>query len=349
MRVYNTPGLSYDDLLIAPDYSDIESRSDIDLKTRITKNVHLDMPLVSSPMDTVTWTEMAKVIGQQGGIGFLHRYCSIEDQVDAASSVKKSLSAIKSTVCVFGAAVGIKGDYLERAQELEKEGANVILIDVAHADHKMVVGALRALRDTLEVDILVGNVATGEAATRLIMEGADGIRAGIGSGSHCTTRLAAGVGIPQASAVDSVVQACFEHDVPVCADGGIRFPGDAAKAIGLGASTIMCGSVLAGTTQSPGNVTVHGYGPTARKYKEYRGMASHNAKQEDDRPVNNIEGVSTLVPYKGVVYSILDEFLDGIRSGMSYVGARDLNEMHRKCTFVLVTPNANHLHKRNGI
>lgn len=341
MRVYNTPALSYDDLLIAPDYSEVPSRADVDLSTYVTKNVKLDIPLVSAPMDTVTGPEMCNALGAMGGMGFLHRYCSLEEQVAMAKAVDAGIT--------FGAAVGIRGDYLERAMELEANGASVILLDVAHADHKDVVEALQELKRYVEVDILVGNVATPEATGRLIMNGADGIRVGIGSGSHCTTRLQAGVGVPQASAVDACYQVTEQEGVPLCADGGIVFPGDAAKAIGLGAHTFMSGTILAGTNQTPGPVSIHGYGTTEKRFKEYRGMASYNAKQSDNRPTEHLEGVSTLVPYRGDVQNIVSSFMDGIRSAMSYVGAQTIDEFHKKCIFLMVTPNANHLHKRNGM
>lgn len=346
MKVYNTPGLSYDDILIAPEYSEIESRSEIDLSTKVTRNVRLRIPLVSAPMDTVTGIDMAVALGRAGGMGFLHRYCTVDEQVDMAQNVY----AQTEDGDVFGAAVGVTGDYLERAQELERNGASVILIDVAHADHKLVGDAVDTLKATItEADIMVGNVATQEAAARLVMRGVDGVRVGIGNGSHCTTRLAAGVGVPQASAVDAAVSVCYEQGVPVCADGGILYPGDAAKALGLGASTVMCGSVFAGTLESPGGVNVQGFGPTARRFKEYRGMASHNAKVQDDREANNIEGVATMISYRGEVGPIIEDFLAGIRSGMSYTGASDLGEFYRRCVFVMVTANANHLGKRGGM
>jgi len=328
--------LDYDDVLLVPTYSILDTRKDVVLHTRITRNVELRLPLVSAPMDTVTEWEMAEALALRGGMGFIHRYNTPLEQA-------KHVRRVTCQDLQVGAAVGVVGDYQERAQLLAGANVTVFLVDVAHGDHKLVMDAIQWLKKNYpHIDVLAGNVATPIGAKHLIAAGADGLRVGIGSGAHCTTRIETGVGVPQLSAVQDCVAV---STVPVCADGGIRFAGDAVKALAAGASTVMCGNVLAGTTEAPGHVHVSGYGTIEQKFKEYRGMASHNAKIADRRDPEHVEGISKMIPFKGPVDIIIKNFEDGIRSGCSYLGAQDLANLRKHAQFIEVTPSVGHISK----
>jgi IMP dehydrogenase len=334
--------LHYDDVLIRPEYSDIETRKAISLRTKVTRNVHLDIPIVTAPMDTVTEYTMAHKIAELGGMGVIHRYMSPEIQM---SHVQEATVGHNNPVA---AAIGVRGDFADRAYKLVAAGAAVLVIDVAHADHKFVYEALKFLKhdpDFVHVDIMVGNIATGMAADNLCNAGADGLRVGVGPGAHCTTRIETGVGYPQLSAVYETATVAKTYGVPVCADGGIRFAGDIVKALAAGASTIMSGSLFAATEESPGDLLMIGFGNDRKKVKEYRGMASYNAKIKDNRDGDHVEGISQFIPYKGLVKDIVRNLTDGIRSGISYVGAHDIADLQHKAHFVQVSPTDNHLPK----
>jgi len=335
--------LNYDDVLIIPQYSTIETRKGIDLITKATKRVKIKIPIITAPMDTVTEGTMASTIGALGGLGVIHRYCTIEEQQDHVITGLLGGGPV-------AAAIGVRGDWQQRAENLAAVGALVLVIDVAHADHKFVHNALMHLKTDSgfrTIDIMVGNIATASAAERLAELGADGLRVGVGPGAHCTTRVETGVGYPQLSAIIDITETLDKRSlkVPICADGGIRFAGDVVKALAAGASTIMAGSLFAATKESPGDIMMVGYGAARQKVKEYRGMASYNAKIQDNRNGEHIEGISKFLPYRGPVEEIIRNLQDGIRSGLSYVGANNLTELRSLAQFVQVSATDNHLPK----
>jgi IMP dehydrogenase len=327
---------TFDDLQIIPKYSEVESRSQCNLTTRFTKQYKLGTPLVSSPMDTVTEYNMALAIASHGGVGILHRFMSIEKQ---SNQVRK----IKEQEKLVSAAIGATGDYKERAQELVNAGAIVLLIDVAHGNTKQVRDAITWCKQNLPgyVDVIAGNVATYEGARNLAQWGADAIRVGIGNGSLCETRIRTGIGIPQVTALIESIRAVEETgiDVPIIADGGIKMTGDVAKALSLGADSIMIGSLLAGTRESPGEIQRMGMWPNEQLFKKYRGSASAEVKQVHGLEEKNVEGNSKLIPYKGKVERIISDISDGVRSAMSYVDATTIEEFQAKSEHVLITQN----------
>jgi IMP dehydrogenase len=327
---------TFDDIQIIPKYSEVESRSQCNLTTRFTKQYKLGTPLVASPMDTVTEYNMAIAIASHGGVGILHRFMSIEKQ---SNQVRK----IKEQEKLVSAAIGATGDYKERAQELVNAGAIVLLIDVAHGNTKQVRDAITWCKQNLPnyVDVIAGNVATYEGARNLAQWGADAIRVGIGNGSLCETRIRTGIGIPQVTALIESIRAVEESgiDVPIIADGGIKMTGDVAKALSLGADSVMIGSLLAGTRESPGEIHRMGMWPNEQLFKKYRGSASAEVKQVHGLEEKNVEGNSKLIPYKGKVERIISDIGDGVRSAMSYVDATTIEEFQAKSEHVLITQN----------
>jgi IMP dehydrogenase len=234
------------------------------------------------------------------------------------------------------AAVGVTGDYMERAQELVNNGCNVLLIDVAHGHHKLVKEAMRRIKNETNVEVIAGSIATKRAAEHLIEWGADALRVGIGNGSLCETRIRTGVGVPQVSALIDVCSVANDNSVPVISDGGVRYVGDVAKSLGLGANSVMVGSLLSGTKETPGEIIKQGEWPNERLYKKYRGSASLDSKL-DRGESNNVEGNSKIVEYKGKVFRIISDIRDGLRSSFSYVGADNLLDFQAKCKFVRTT------------
>ena len=327
---------TFDDIQIIPAYSEVESRSQCNLTTRFTKQYKLGTPLVASPMDTVTEYNMAIAIASHGGVGIVHRFMSIEKQ---ANQVRK----IKEQEKLVSAAIGATGDYKERAQELVNAGAIVLLIDVAHGNTKQVRDAITWCKQNLPnyVDVIAGNVATDDGAKNLAKWGADAIRVGIGNGSLCETRIRTGIGIPQVTALIESIRAVEESgiDVPIIADGGIRMTGDVAKALSLGADSVMLGSLLAGTRESPGEIHRMGIWPNEQLFKKYRGSASAEVKQVHGLEEKNVEGNSKLIPYKGKVERIVSDISDGVRSAMSYVDATTIEEFQAKSEHILITQN----------
>ncbi|SCG85767.1 IMP dehydrogenase [Methanobacterium congolense] len=464
-KLKNAPtGYTFDDFLMVPSASTVEPK-DIVTKTRISRNYNINIPVISSPMDTVTEAEMAIALAQEGGLGVIHRNMTINEQVEEVKKVKRSgdltirdvitispESSIKEAneimdeeeisglpvvdngrvigiisrrdikpiinadahkkvadvmteevvtvtesatpeealdvayenkverlpVVEDGAIVGIvtikdilerkelpnasrdrKGRFLvaaaagpfdlERAMALDEAGADIIAIDCAHGHNMDVVKFSRTMNENIDADLLVGNIATKEAAEDLIAQGVDGLKVGIGPGSICTTRIIAGVGVPQLTAVSDVADVAREYDVPVIADGGLRYSGDAAKAIGVGADAVMLGSLLAGTHEAPGEVVIM----NGRKFKQYRGMGSLGAMtggvgagtdryfQEVKGPMKHSklvpEGVEGVVPYKGPVDEVIFQLIGGLKSSMGYCGAKDIQAMKENAKFVRIT------------
>jgi IMP dehydrogenase len=332
--------LTFDDVLLVPRRSTVRSRQDVSLRTRLTRNLSLDIPVVSANMDTVTEAEMALVMAHLGGIGILHRFMSVEDQVDQVQMVKKEGQGLK-----VGAAVGTDHDLLDRADALAAAGIDVLVLDIAHghADHAL--QAVTSLKRHLpSMEVIAGNVATAQGARDLVDAGADAVKVGVGPGGVCTTRLVAGVGIPQLTAIDDVASARLE--VPVIADGGIRNSGDIAKALAAGAESVMIGSLLAGTKESPGEIEQSNHGLV----KRIRGMASFEAVQQRasrlGAPVDDEyfeqrapEGVEGTVPYRGGADRVVNTLLGGVKSAMSYLDSRNIGQFQQNAAFVRVSPN----------
>ena len=446
-------GLTYDDVLLVPAYSEVLP-SEVSLKTKFSKNIDLNIPIVSAAMDTVTESKMAIAIASEGGIGVIHKNLSIDDQcnevrlvkraesgmiidpvtltvdslvIDAKNNMKKykiggipivsdsgilvgivtnrdlrfekdeskklsevmtskklitaevgtslvqaeeilqthkieKLPVVDSKGKLMGlitfrdinkhsekpisnkdklgrlmvaAAIGTDNDYKKRAKKLVESGVDAIVVDTAHAHSSRVGDVLKNLKDLFsETDIIIGNIATGEAANYLEENGADAIKVGIGPGSICTTRVVAGVGYPQLSAIISVAEALRNSSIPLIADGGVKFTGDIAKAIAAGADTVMLGSLLAGTEESPGETVIY----EGRKFKTYRGMGSVEAMQkgskdryfQSDQSDNKKlvpEGIVGRVPYKGQLNESIHQFVGGLRSGMGYCGSKDIKTL----------------------
>lgn len=358
MEPTNFPlALTFDDLLLIPGYSDF-SRSEISLETRLTKKISLKIPLISAPMDTVTESKLAIALGKLGGIGIIHRNLTIEDQ---AKEVKK----VKSQNLVSSAAVGVSKGYEERIETLIKAGLDVAVFDSAHGYTKFMIDAIQKTKKTFpSLQIIAGNIATFDGAKALIKAGADGLRVGMGPGAICTTRIISGMGVPQITAVLETARAAKGTGVPVIADGGIKNSGDMVKALASGASSVMMGSFFASTIESPGKVislnasqvpsrfkSILKTNQKSYLFKEYRGMGSIAAmkkgakiKSEDefhgksykDR-VLIAEGVEGFVPVKGELTDLVDQSIGGMKSGMYYVGARNISDLWKKARFMQIT------------
>jgi len=456
-------GLTYDDVLLIPNYSEVLPR-DVSIRTKFSRNIWLNVPIVSASMDTVTESAMAMAIAREGGIGVLHKNMTIEAQAQEVRKVKRSESGMiidpitlllsstvgdaKNVMREYGiggipivdenkelkgivtnrdlrfekdnskplslvmtseniitakegttlemaevilqknkieklpvindknqliglitfrditkltqnpnankdrfgrlrvaAAIGVTTDNMQRAEALVKAGVDAIIIDTAHGHTKGVIDVLKNVKTKFtDIDVIVGNIATSEAAKYLIENGADAVKVGIGPGSICTTRVVAGVGFPQFSAILEISQAIKNTEIPIIADGGIRYTGDIPKAIAAGASSVMLGSLLAGTKESPGETIIF----EGRKYKSYRGMGSVEAMKEGskDRYFQDVEddikklvpeGIVGRVPYKGELSESMQQFIGGLRAGMGYCGAKDIETLQKKGRFVKIT------------
>ncbi|MYL68351.1 guanosine monophosphate reductase [Halorubrum distributum] len=326
-------GLSYGDVLLVPQRSPVDSRSDVDLSTPLTPTVELETPLVSAAMDTVTEAELAIGLSRAGGIGVLHRFLTVDEQ---AAQVEAVVAAGERVA----AAVGINEDYEARSAALVAADVDALVVDVAHGHLDRAVAAVEEIADAFpETDLIAGNVATPAGVEDLAAAGADCVKVGIGPGSHCTTRKVAGAGVPQLTAVDDCATAAEDLDVTICADGGIRTSGDAVKALMAGADTVMLGSLFAGTEEAPGAVVEVG----GTRYKRSRGMATTAAAEaRDDKgaDVGADEGVEALTPYKGPVATVAEEFCQGIRSGLSYCGGHTIGRARERAEFIRVAPGA---------
>jgi IMP dehydrogenase len=464
---------TFDDVLLVPSYSEILPK-DVNLKTRLTRNLSLNIPILSAAMDTVTDAKMAIAMAQEGGIGIIHKNMTKEIQAQRIGIVKRHESGVvkdpitispdktlrelielthkrkisgvpviadnklvgivtnrdirfetnldikiqdimtikdklvtvlegtsineakflmhkhriervlvvdnnyqlKGLITVkdltkniifphankdiseqlrVGAAVGVGVDTIERVELLINAGVDVLVVDTAHGHSKKVIDTVKWIKNNYpKIDLIAGNIATANAALDLVNVGIDAVKVGIGPGSICTTRIIAGVGVPQLSAINNVAVALKDTDVPIIADGGIRFSGDVAKAIAAGASSVMLGSVLAGTDESPGEIELY----QGRSYKSYRGMGSTGAmsKGSADRYFQDItnaedklvpEGIEGRVPYKGLLSSVLHQLLGGLRSSMGYTGVSTIQEMQQKTKFVRITSSGikeSHVH-----
>jgi len=322
--------ITFDDVLLVPQYSDIKSRSEVTLRSEISEHMELRVPIISAPMDTVCGELMAHRLAEFGALGIIHRYNTIEQQAELVSNASKKGSKN------VGAAIGITGDYVERATALIEAGASVLCLDVAHGDHVLMhVGAHNIVdRFSNVAHIMAGNVATYTGALALAHIGVESVRVGIGGGSICSTRIQTGHGMPTlASVIDCVrVKEKFPN-FKIIADGGIKTSGDMVKALAAGADFVMVGSLLAGTSETPGEVIYK----DGERYKSYRGMASKDAQMDWRGKTSSLEGVATVIPYKGAVFPVLEGLENGIRSGLSYSGVRDLVQLREDAKFIRQT------------
>ncbi len=329
--------LTFDDVLLLPQYSDVLP-SDTDISLSLTKKIKLKVPFLSSAMDTVTESKMAIALATAGGIGVIHRNLSIKSQSREVLKVKKKR-------LIVGAAIGTNLDELNRAESLIEAGCDLIVIDTAHGHSEKVIKTLSKIKKiNNNIPICVGNIATADAAKKLYNSGADIIKVGIGPGSICTTRMVAGIGVPQISAIMEVKKALKNKKIKIISDGGIKFSGDIAKALAAGADAIMMGSIFAGTDESPGKK----FKLKGKIYKQYRGMGSIGAmssgsanryfqKNFKDKSKFVPEGVEGRVEYKGNVSKIIYQLKGGLRSSMGYIGAKNLNQISKNAKFIKIT------------
>ena len=322
-------GLTYDDVLLEPQYSDIVSRKEVSLETDLGKGVKLRLPLIASPMDTVSESNMAWGMGMAGATAVVHRYNTVAEQAAMFNSVPEHLIA--------GGAVGVGNDMAERATALIHAGAKIICVDVAHGHHILVKKALKDLRKLFDhlgadIHIMVGNVATLEGFNDLADWGADSIRCNIGGGSICTTRIQTGHGVPGLATIFECAKS--DRDAKIIIDGGIKNSGDIVKALAAGADAVMLGSLLAGTDLAPGK----SFKDTNGEFRKiYRGMASAEAQKDWRGRVSSMEGVSSSIPFRGALPDVLQELERGIRSGLSYSGARSIKELQGKAKWIRQT------------
>ncbi|WP_135304194.1 guanosine monophosphate reductase [Haloarcula amylovorans] len=326
-------GLSYGDVLLVPQRSPVDSRSDVDLSTQLTPGIDLETPLVSAAMDTVTEADLAIALGEAGGVGTVHRFLTVEEQAE-------TVEAVAAAGVPVTAAVGIDEDHVQRTAALVEAGVDAVVVDVAHGHMERTLDAVADLREEYSsLDIVAGNVATPDGVEDLHAAGADCVKVGIGPGSHCTTRKVAGAGVPQLTAVDDCADIARDLGVTICADGGIQTSGDAVKALMAGADTVMMGSLFAGTAEAPGEVVeIDG-----TRYKRSRGMATTAAAEKRSDKAENVtadEGVEGLTPYKGPVADVAEEFCAGIRSGLSYCGGHTIDAAREKAEFIRVADSA---------
>lgn len=325
-----TRGLTFDDVVLVPGYNGIKSRNLVTTSVKIADRV-FEIPIVSANMDTVTGVEMAKLMASQGGLALLHRFVSIEENVEMYQKANKPKHV--------GFSIGVGSDGMARAEALIDAGAEIVCVDVAHGHSKEVNRTIRNLREKWGQNILIiaGNVATYAGADYLAAAGADVIKVGIGSGSVCTTRMKAGYGVPQLTAIFE----CSKVDRSIIADGGIRYPADAVKALAAGADLVMLGGMLSGTDEAPGEIVERqGEDGQTRKYKKFRGMASKEAQEDfmgQMQDWKTAEGVAVEVPFKGSAKAVLQDIMGGIRSGMTYCGAGEIRELKRKAQFMEIT------------
>lgn len=361
-------GLTFDDVLLLPGFTDF-TRAEITLSTNLSKNISLKIPFVSSPMDTVTESRLAISLAKLGGIGIIHRNLTISKQAEEVSRVKKMKLLV-------GAAVGSSKGVKDRIKTVVISGADILVIDSAHGFTKDILSTLKFVkRNYPNIDVMVGNISTKDAARVLIKAGADALRVGMGSGAICTTRVVSGIGVPQITAISDVSSVAKKNSIPVVADGGIKYSGDIVKALASGASTVMMGSFFAQSKESPGRTkvlrknqvphrfqSIFNHSKKTFTFKEYRGMGSDAAmkkgekiKVEDEFHGKSYykertlvaEGVEGLVPVRGTVEKMLHQALGGIKSGMFYTGAKSIADLWKKAKFVRITQaslNESHPH-----
>ncbi|WP_295163457.1 IMP dehydrogenase [uncultured Brachyspira sp.] len=344
--------LTFDDVLLVPKESDILPK-DVSLKRKLTKRITLNTPLISSPMDTITESKMAIAMGLCGALGVIHKNMSLEQQakeVETVKSFNKIEDKEKATLSSEGsliaaAAIGISEDRYNRIEKLIEAKVDVIVIDTAHGHSKNVLNAIKEIKNKYsQIDIIAGNIATADGAKALIDAGVDAIKIGIGAGSICTTRIIAGVGVPQFTAVSDASEIAKKNNVGAIADGGIKYSGDIVKAFAAGADAIMAGGLFSSTYEAPGDVIII----DGKKYKSYRGMGSVGAmiygskdRYFQSEVINKSkfvpEGIEGVTEYKGHIADVVYQIVGGIRAGMGYIGAKDIETLQKKAEFIRIT------------
>mgnify|MGYP001345860257 CR=1 FL=1 len=330
--------LTFDDVTLTPSYSEILP-SEVDTSINLTKYLKLKTPLLSAAMDTVTESKMAIAIAKAGGIGVIHRNLDIKKQIVEIRKVKKQKLLV-------GAAVGAGPQEFKRAKAILKEGIDLIVVDTAHGHTKKVSEIIKYIKKTKnrKIALCAGNIATAEAARFLIKLGVDIVKVGIGPGSICTTRLVAGIGVPQLSAIISVKNGVKNKNIKIISDGGIKYSGDLAKAFAAGADAVMIGSLFAGTDETPGKLIKK----NGKMFKSFRGMGSVGAmnkgsadryfqKKQKDNSKYVPEGVEGFVKYKGKVELIIFKLIGGLKSSMGYLGSKVITKLRHKANFVKIT------------
>ena len=347
-------GLTFDDVLLIPAESHVLP-NEVDLSVQLAKNIKLNVPFISAGMDTVTESSMAIAMALQGGMGVVHKNMSIQAQAGEVATVKgvslagnfEKAATDDQNRLLVAAAVGVTSDTFERAESLLKAGADAIVIDTAHGHSAGVLRKIAEIRDHFpDVTLIAGNVATAEGTKALFDAGVDVVKVGIGPGSICTTRVVAGVGVPQITAIYDAASIAREYGKTIIADGGIKYSGDIVKALAAGGNAVMLGSMFSGTTEAPGEV----FEDHGKKYKAYRGMGSVGAMAQShgssDRyfqggvnEANKLvpEGIEARVEYKGDVADIIFQMVGGLRSGMGYCGAGDIQTLIDNAQFVQIT------------
>ena len=335
-------GLTYDDVLLIPAHSDVLPR-EVDITSKFTREISLRLPMVSSAMDTVTDARVAEAFARLGGIGVIHKNMPLDQQTAQVAQVKSKTDEAGHALLV-AAAVGINPHSLDSIEALIGVGADAVVLDTAHGHSQMVLDTIRKARKAFpKIQIVAGNIATAEAALALKDCGVDAVKVGIGPGSICTTRIIAGIGVPQLTAIMDTAEALEGSGIPIIADGGIRYSGDITKALAAGASTIMAGSLFAGVEEAPGEAIIL----NGRKFKSYRGMGSLEAMQKGskDRYFQDMEedikklvpeGIVAQVPYKGTLAEVIYQLVGGLKAGMGYCGAHNIEEL-RSAKFVKIT------------
>lgn len=331
-------GLSYNDVLLIPQYSDIESRLDVDLSTQITPHVRLKIPLISSNMSSVTNKKLAIELGKLGGLGVIPRFMTPEEEADIVAGVKMA-------GVLVGASVGEREDPIKRAEMLVKAGSDVLFLDVAHGHMEKTLRTTRILKEHFngKVDIVSGNVATYEAAEALFKNGADSVKVGVGPGTTCITRVQTGCGVPQITAVMEAYRAAKKYKGTLICDGGMENSGDIVKGLAAGAAAVMSGNLFAGAREAAGKIIKK----DGKLYKQYNGSTSLAEKIRQikkmkgklpDNYIKQIEGVETLVPLEGTIGDIVSRLTSNIRSGFSYLGARNVTKLWQNAHFIKVSP-----------
>ncbi|GHN35314.1 IMP dehydrogenase [Lactobacillus delbrueckii] len=348
-------GITFDDVLLIPAESHVLP-NEVDLSTQLAPNLKLNIPLISAGMDTVTEGRMAAAMAKMGGLGVVHKNLSIQAQADEVRLAKNTSVTAEDTHAavdkdgklLVAAAVGVTSDTFERAEALFEAGADAIVIDTAHGHSAGVLRKIKEIRDHFPHNTLIaGNVATAEGTRALFEAGVDVVKVGIGPGSICTTRVVAGVGVPQLTAIYDAADVAREFGKPIIADGGIKYSGDVVKALAAGGNAVMLGSMLSGTEEAPGDVQ---QGSDGRLVKSYRGMGSVGAMSQQhgssDRyfqggvnEANKLvpEGIEAVVSYKGTVSNVVYQILGGLRSGMGYCGAENIDKLIETAQFVRIS------------
>lgn len=352
-KILEKDALTFDDVLLVPQYSEITPDM-ADVSTKLTNTFKMNVPFLSAAMDTVSEHKLVTALALAGGLGIIHKNMSIADQAKEVEMVKnyefdnekykRVLIDKKGRLCV-GAAIGVTADMMDRVHALMDAGVDVFVLDSAHGDSKNIINAIKNLRlEYPSMELIAGNVATYEGALDLMKAGASAVKVGMGPGSICTTRIIAGIGVPQLQAVMDCARASKEMNIPIIADGGIKYSGDVVKALAAGANTVMLGGLFATCEEAPGDI----YESNGKKYRTYRGMGSIEAmaKGSTDRYFQTghkkfvAEGVQGIVEVKTTVEELVFQLIGGLKAGMGYCGSKDIPTLQEKGTFIKITNNA---------